>query len=132
MNAAEIAQWRYLPATLAVAGLGTAYAAAPTENGAVTCLLRVHADHACPGCGMTRALGRFVHGDLVGAASYHPWIFALVAQVALVAGWRAWRGDRRLNLDHLRTGAWILTGNSLALVAVWLVRIVTGHLDGVY
>ncbi len=132
MNLADVAQWRYLPATVAVAGVGLAYAAAPTENGTVTCLLRIHADHACPGCGMSRALGRFVRGDLVGAATYHPWIFALVFQLVLVVVWRAVRGDRRLTLDHVRTGAWLVTGNSLALIAVWVVRIVTGHLDGVY
>ncbi|MEM9133284.1 MAG: DUF2752 domain-containing protein [Actinomycetota bacterium] len=132
MNAADLPQWRYAPAALAVAGFGLAYTAAPTENGKVTCLLRLHADHACPGCGMTRALGRFVNGDFAGAAAYHPWIFALVFQVLLVVAWRAWRGDRRLTLEHVRTGAWIVSGNSLALLAVWIVRILTGHLNGVY
>ena len=33
MNADTVAQWRYAPAALAVAGFGAAYAVAPTENG---------------------------------------------------------------------------------------------------
>lgn len=132
MNAVEVATWRRLPLAAAVAGFGLAYAAAPTENGAVTCLLRLHTGQACPGCGMTRALGRMVHGDLGGAAGYHPWIFALVLQLLALVGWLSWRGRRPVSAVQVRIGSWLLTANAVALLGVWLVRILTGHLDGVY
>ncbi|MEM8922886.1 MAG: DUF2752 domain-containing protein [Actinomycetota bacterium] len=119
------------PAILA-AGLGLAYLVAPTTDGPVTCLLRMQTGHACPACGMTRALGRLVHGDLVGAVAYHPWIVALAVQVVALTGLAVWWGARPMEARHLRWGLWLGVANGLAMVAVWIARMATGHLAGVY
>lgn len=42
-------------------------AAAPS-----VCLIRRTTGHACPGCGMTRALSALAHGDLQSAWRYNP------------------------------------------------------------
>lgn len=105
---------------------------APTSNGDVTCLLRLHADQACPGCGMTRATGRFLNGDVVGAFAYHPWVFALMLQVAGFAIWRTFFGRSANAHRQLVYWVWALPANVVFLVGVWVLRIATGHLDNVY
>ncbi|MCX6810783.1 MAG: DUF2752 domain-containing protein [Candidatus Berkelbacteria bacterium] len=38
----------------------------------------------CPGCGLTRAMSRLMHGDFVGAYSYNHLIFLVVATVLVI------------------------------------------------
>ncbi len=123
---------RLAPAATLAAGYGLALGLAPAADGPVTCLLRLHADQACPGCGMSRAVGRVVRGDLAAAVAYHPWVLALVLQAVVVAVWASIGGSRLLNQAAVRWGAWLLTANAVALVVVWVLRIATGHLDHVY
>jgi len=123
---------RDLPVGALVAASVLAYGFAPTTNGNVTCLLRIHADHACPGCGMSRATGRLFRGDLVGAFAYHPWVFALLLQAVGFAAWRYHWGNRPLEPDHHLRLAWSISANLALLFIVWAVRIATGHLDNVY
>lgn len=123
---------RDLPLAALVAATALAYGLAPTTNGNVTCLLRIHADHACPGCGMSRATGRLLRGDLIGAFAYHPWVFALGLQAVGFAAWRYHWGNRPLEPHHQVRLAWSVSLNLALLFVVWGVRIATGHLDNVY
>lgn len=105
---------------------------APTTNGQVTCLVRIQTGHACPGCGMTRAAGRMFDGDLGGAFAYHPYVFALVAQGLAIAVWRYRWGNRPLSNLHYSRLTTILLGNLGLFIAIWAVRVITGHIDTVY
>lgn len=109
-----------------------AFQLAPTSNGQVTCLLRLHADQACPVCGMSRATGRLLHGDLAGAIAYHPFVLAMFAQMIGFAAWRFRWGNRPMEPRHQLRLVWSVSINMVLLVVVWLVRIRTGHLDNVY
>jgi len=129
---ASLGRRRDLPLLALVALSTLAYGFAPTRNGNVTCLLRLHADQACPGCGMSRATGRLVRGDLVGAFAYHPFVFALIIQGIGFAAWRFRWGNRPLEARHHLRLVWSVSLNIALLLVVWLVRIATGHLDGVY
>ena len=109
-----------------------AYRFAPTSNGDVTCLLRIHAGQACPSCGLTRATGRFFHGDFLAAFAYHPYVFLAVGQSAALAAWLVLRSDQPItNAQYLRIATILLVNLGLFL-AVWVLRILTGHLNNVY
>ncbi len=123
---------RELPLALVAAAFATAYWLAPTSNGTVTCLLRLHVGQACPGCGASRATGRLVHGDLGGAWAYHPWMVLAAVQVVGFAVWRVWWGRRPLDAGISLRLAWLAAANVGLLFVVWGVRIATGHLDNVY
>ena len=86
---------------------------------------------ACPGCGMTRAFGRLVQGDLVGAVAYHPLVVVmLIVGVggaiwflgSRVRGWPSLAG-RSLNIGMAVLG--------LSFLGVWLLRLATGSLPAV-
>lgn len=129
---ANLGRRRDLPLALLVAATVAAYGLAPTGNGQVTCLLRLHADHACPGCGMSRATGRLLRGDVAAAFAYHPWVFAFLAQAIGFAAWRYHWGNRPMEPKHRLWLVWSVTVNVSLLFVVWGVRIATGHLDNVY
>ncbi len=109
-----------------------AFQLAPTSNGQVTCLLRIHADQACPVCGMSRATGRLLHGDLLGAIAYHPFVLAIVVQMVGFASWRFRWGNRPMESHHQLRLVWSVSANMVLLFIFWLIRIRTGHLDNVY
>jgi hypothetical protein len=44
----------------------------------VPCLFRLLTGHACPGCGLTHALGDLLRGDAAAAWSANPLIFVLL------------------------------------------------------
>ena len=86
---------------------------------------------ACPGCGMTRALGRLLRGDLAGAMSFHPLILLVVVLGAGGVVWaagRKWRGWRPLPERVLNLG---LAAVFLAFLATWLIRMATSTLPPV-
>lgn len=116
-------------APVAVVG---ALALAPTlEDGPTLCPFALSTGMACPGCGMTRAASRLLRGDLVSAITYHP----LVPAIAMLAigGW-AWfvlRKTGRVEAMSNRLLNGILIATLIALVVVWVARLLTGTLPPV-
>lgn len=83
------------------------------------CPFRLWSGQACPLCGMTRALHSVVTGEVSVAWSYHPMVFAVIAQAALFGlVWAVAGAKPQLG----RLGRTIAVGNVIALVVVWLVR----------
>jgi len=105
---------------------------APSADGHVTCFIRLQTGHACPGCGMSRAAGTLFNGDFAEAFAYHPYMFALVVQGLGIAVWRYRWGNRPLAQVHYSRLTTILLGNIAMVLAIWALRIVTGHIDTVY
>jgi hypothetical protein len=60
----------------------------------VALILRV----PCPGCGLTRATLRLLHGDLHGALAFHPLVLLIVPALGFFFGTNTWM--------YLRTGRW--------------------------
>lgn len=95
------------------------------DDGVVLCPYRVCTGGYCPGCGGTRAARHLFTGDLAGAWHHHPWVVlaaaqlvAIVAAVAIVrpkSDWRRWWTP-------------LIAVNTIALVAVWVVRTTTGSI----
>lgn len=128
----RVARLRGLPLSIFLSVCAGAFFLAPTSNGDVTCLLRIHTGQACPGCGMSRATGSLFRGDLAAAVAYHPYVLAIFGQAALFGLWWYKNNNRPLSPKQSKRFIGILAGNSVMVVLIWLVRIATGHLDGVY
>jgi hypothetical protein len=109
-----------------------ALALAPVvEDGPTICPFALCTGMACPGCGMTRAATRLVRGDFAAALTLHP----LVPAVALVSigGW-VWFMLRRVGRVPPPSRALInriLIVIAIALVGVWVARLLTGSLPAV-
>ena len=107
-------------------------ALAPTLDETTTfCPFALSTGIACPGCGMTRAASRLVKGDFEAALSFHP----LVPAVALVGavGW-TWFALRRAGKVQPMSGRLlngILIATSVALIVVWVARLLSGTLPPV-
>jgi hypothetical protein len=128
----DLLRRRELPLGVAAGALALAYGLAPTGDGQVTCLLRVHTGQACPVCGMSRAVGNLVHGDFGGAFAYHPAVYLLSLQLVGFAVWRYWWGNRPMEEHQVLRLVWSVSANVGLLLLVWGLRIATGHLDHVY
>jgi len=81
---------------------------------------------ACPGCGMTRAAGQLVRGNVMEALRYHPLILLVVAE--LLGAWTIWLAHRAgwIQWHHRRWVNYVLGGTAALLVIVWIVRLATG------
>ncbi len=102
-----------------------------TDDGPTLCPFALTTGIACPGCGMTRAAGFLVRGDLTSALVYHPLV--ILVGVQAMAGWVWWmlrRSERVKPLSTRITNA-ILIGTGVSLVAVWLLRLWAGSLPPV-
>lgn len=103
----------------------------PSEDGLTICPFALCTGTACPGCGMTRAASTLIRGDLSGALTYHPLIPLILAQ--LVVGW-FWFVLQRIGLVRPagnRTITIALAVTALALVSVWVGRLLSGTLPPV-
>ena len=103
----------------------------PSDDGPTICPIALCTGTACPGCGMTRAASTLIKGDLAGALDYHPLIPLILAQV--VVGW-VWFALQRAGLVRPasnRTITLVLALTSLALVSVWVARLLSGTLPPV-
>lgn len=103
----------------------------PSEDGPTICPFALCTGTACPGCGMTRAAASLVKGDFSGALTYHPLV--LLVGLQLLAGW-AWfllRRSGRVQPLSNRSLNVILIGTGLALVGVWVARLLIGSLPPV-
>ncbi|MGD9703288.1 MAG: DUF2752 domain-containing protein [Acidimicrobiia bacterium] len=124
----EVARGRFgaLPplasAVLGVGALGVVFAADPaTSRGYLRCPLHEMTGLWCPGCGVTRATYKALHGDVLGALGTN--LFLPVFAVLVVAGWLTWflpTIERRppLLVARAPAGAWVALGASLLLFAV--------------
>jgi hypothetical protein len=94
----------------AVAVGGYLYANDPSKGGAyLRCPLHAATGLWCPGCGMTRAAYKLVHGDLAGSLGtnlFLPVAIVLVAALLWDWWWASRRSTRRI-LAAVPVGAWI-------------------------
>lgn len=83
---------------------------------------------ACPLCGLTRGVARFVRGDIAASLAFHPlaWIVLTVA----VGAWVAWLGRRAgwWTRRFRRVEKWTLALLAVGLVVVWIFRAATDTL----
>ncbi len=103
----------------------------PSDDGFTICPFARATGHACPGCGMTRALSALLHGRVPDAWSYHP--LAGLFLVELAVAWAWWVGVRagRLRPPSIRLVNWTLAVTAAVFVAVWAVRAAAGTLPPV-
>lgn len=93
----------------------------------VVCPFRLCTGHACPGCGLTRATGSLLRGDVAASLRFHPLAFVLVMQLAVVGAAVVWQ---QVSLaDLLRRNPWLVWVNIAALLGTWVVRWRLGLLD---
>jgi hypothetical protein len=98
------------------------------DTGDSICLLRQVAHLDCPTCGLTRSLVSLARGDWVASLGYHP--LGVLLAIQLVAGWVLWGAGLARGRRALPEG-WTLrlvVANGGALLALWLVRLITGAL----
>lgn len=103
----------------------------PAEDGPTICPFAIATGSACPGCGMTRAMGFLARGDLASALTFHPLVVLIAIQG--IAGW-AWLVLRRKDKvkpmsSRLLTA--VLVGTVVSLFSVWLLRAFAGTLPPV-
>ena len=106
----------------------------PRAHGPVLCPLRRITGVWCPTCGMTRAVGWLLHGDLHQSLRYHPLAPVLLIEgTCLIAFWLYRRRDRRdVPAWPVRSASMLrglLVANALLVLVVWVVRLKSGSLD---
>ncbi len=98
-----------------------------TDDGLVLCPFRRCTGTYCPGCGGTRAAGRLLRGDVMGAWHQHPYVVLLAAQLLLLAGLatqvrgRTWISSRAVAF---------VVANAALMVVLWVVRLGLGDIPG--
>lgn len=113
---------------IAAAGL---IAFAPTEDNPTVCPFALCTGTACPGCGLTRAAGSLIRGDVSGALVYHPLIPLVLLQVVGAWIWFVLHRQNKVSAPSPRVVSLVLTANLFALVAVWGLRLAAGTLPPV-
>lgn len=94
------------------------------------CLILATTGTACPGCGMTRASAALLRGDWEATWRLHPLAPFLAAEILglwVIWGWTVFVRRQRMNDVAL---LYLLVGNFVAFVLVWLVRLLAGSLPG--
>jgi hypothetical protein len=114
-----------------ILGVGLLLLVSPGEEGPTFCPFALCTGTACPGCGMTRAAASLIRGDLGGALALHPLVPIVGFQLA--AGWTWYLMARRGRIQPVssRVLNGILIATAVALLAVWLVRLLSGTLPPV-
>ena len=109
-------------AAMAVGAVGVAASAAALPT---VCPFRICTGHACPMCGMTRAAGSSLSGDLTAAVQYHPMMVVLALQL-LATGAYFLATDRTPSRTTVRA---LAVANAIGFFAVWVGRWRLGLLD---
>ena len=129
-------RWSSRPGFLAIAAAPFAVLALivvwePTDTGPTVCPFALCTGNACPGCGMLRAAGHLVRGNIGEAIRYHPLAPLVLGQ--LIAAWALWLAHSR-GWIRLRPGRWLditLAASAVLLIGVWILRMLTGTLPPV-
>lgn len=103
----------------------------PTEDGPTICPFALATGSACPGCGMTRAMGYLARGDLASALTFHPLVILIAIQGLAGWAWLVLRKNDRVRPLSSRLVTAILVGTAVSLFAVWILRAVAGTLPPV-
>jgi hypothetical protein len=102
-----------------------------SDDGPTVCPFALVTGTACPGCGLTRAAGYLIRGDLSLALAYHPLVILISIQA--LAGW-VWlilrKSDQVKPVSTRLTNA-VLVGTGVSLLVVWLLRMWAGSLPPV-
>jgi hypothetical protein len=89
------------------------------------CPTQIFTGHACPLCGITRAVGSLASGDLTAAVAYHPMAIVLSIQIAAL-GFLFARGsslsDARWFGSESRGASTLVAANALMFLAIWIFR----------
>jgi hypothetical protein len=98
----------------------------PSDSSPTICGFARCTGVACPGCGMTRAAGQLVRGNVVEALRYHPLVLLIVAE--LLGAWTIWMAHRAgwIQWRHRRWVDVAIGGTAALLLGVWIIRLVTG------
>ena len=92
----------------------------------ILCLFRRVVSLPCPGCGLSRAVSRLLHGEVGSSIRLHP--FALLLGLEAVTAWVVVgvRVHRGFPIALPRSaGQWAL-GHAVGLIAFWLGRLASG------
>lgn len=98
----------------------------PTDGGFTICGLANCTGVACPGCGMTRAAGHLMRGNIAEALRYHPLVLVAVAE--LLTAWTIWAAHRA-GWIRWRRRRWVdvaLAATAVLFIVVWIARLITG------
>ena len=98
----------------------------PSDSSPTICGFANCTGVACPGCGMTRAAGQLVRGNVAEALRYHPLILLVV--VELLDAWTIGMAHRAglIRWRHRRWVDVVIGATAALLLVVWIVRLVTG------
>jgi hypothetical protein len=98
---------------------------ASSDDGVVLCPLRRCSGGYCPGCGITRASGQLIRGDVAGSWRQHPFLLLALAQLGLLTATWSVVGERhRTRLRRYALPA--VVANTVLLVALWVARMLMG------
>lgn len=116
------------PLAVGAMGIAALIAVNPPDEGIPWCPSALVFGVACPLCGLTRGVARFVRGDFTSSIGFHPmaWVVLVVAALAWIgwfgrrAGWWSWRSP---TLEK-----WTVAGVGIGLVITWAARALLGTL----
>lgn len=103
----------------------------PSDDGPTICPFALCTGSACPGCGMTRAASSLVRGDIGAAMVFHPLVILIAFQAGGAWIWYLLRRRDLVRPMSQSTLTLILATTGLALVLVWMVRLLSGSLPAV-
>lgn len=98
-----------------------------TDDGPVLCPYRVCTGGYCPGCGLTRAGGHLLRGQVAQSWSQHPYLILMVVQAPLIGlAWITGAFKRKTGL--FGTTSKVVIVNVALLVGIWIFRLATNDI----
>ncbi len=103
--------------------------ALPAATGLTRCPVALFTHHACPGCGLTRAVRLLFHGDVAGSLHMHALAVAVVASSGLIMLGTTWAAYRRgtptdlLQVPFGRFAAWAFVVVQVTLLLYYVARL---------
>lgn len=99
-----------------------------TDDGPGLCVFRHVTGGYCPGCGLTRSASHLMRGEVGAAWSDHPWLIFAVLQFAIMVGVWGVARRRARTIDWVRPAQILAVVNAVALVSIWVIRLVDGSI----